>query len=117
MNKSVPMCAGCEFLKAAKRPIHLSLENATKASQTAALLVSDLRELQRTSSPLISAIILDEVGKASMMAVHLERIRLALIEQAPSNIPESIIDALIMAERFMAGFEDDDTQECMSLLY
>lgn len=51
------------------------LENATKAAQTASLLVADLRALMASENPLLSDIALNELGVVSVLCGRLQRLQ------------------------------------------
>lgn len=54
------------------------LENATKAAQTAALLVADLKDLVRSDNLLLSDAALAELERAAEQLIRLERLKFAL---------------------------------------
>lgn len=59
------------------------LENATKATQTAALLVSDLRALMASKNLLLSDIALNELGVVSLLCGRLQRLQANLEQMEP----------------------------------
>lgn len=62
------------------------IENAIKAAQTADLLLSDLRELNRTGGPVLSMMVLPEIQRAAELKTKLEGLASALKSEMDEDV-------------------------------